>query len=43
MKKNTKFLLIVGTAMLVFFAIMVAIVIAVRPFFNLANVVSGGH
>jgi hypothetical protein len=44
MKKNTKFLLVVGAAVLVFVAIIAAIVIAVSPFFNIANVVSGnGH
>ena len=43
MKKNTKVLLFVGVAMLVVMALITAIVMAISPFFRIANVVSGGH
>jgi hypothetical protein len=41
MKKNTKVLLLAGAAVLIFIAIITGIIIAVSPFFNLGNVVSG--
>ena len=41
MKRNTKTLLFVGAAVLIFIAIAAAILFLLRPFFNLANIVSG--
>ena len=43
MNRKTKVLLLAGAAILIFIAIMAAIIIAVRPFFNIANIVSGGQ
>ncbi len=43
MKRNTKTLLLVGTGVLIFIAIVAVMLIGLRPFFNLANVVTGGN
>ena len=43
MKRNTKVMLLAGATFLMLIAIIAAIIVAVSPFFNLANVVSGGH
>jgi hypothetical protein len=43
MKKNTKLMLLTGAVVLVVIAVLTGIIIAVSPFFQIANVVSGGH
>jgi hypothetical protein len=43
MKKNAKVILLSGAAFLILIAIIAVAIIVLRPFFNLANVVSGGH
>jgi hypothetical protein len=43
MNKNTKVLLLAGAVTLIVIVLIVAAIIALRPFFNIANVVSGGH
>ncbi|MEY4917658.1 MAG: hypothetical protein RL616_1571 [Verrucomicrobiota bacterium] len=43
MKRNTKTMLLAGIAVLAFITIVVVMLIVLRPFFNLANVVSGGN
>ena len=43
MKRNTKILLLAGLAFLMFLAVIAGIIMALKPFFNVANVVSGGR
>jgi len=43
MKRNTKILLLAGLAFLMFLAVITGIIMALKPFFNVANVVSGGR
>jgi hypothetical protein len=43
MKRNTKILLLAGLAFLMLLAIIAGVIMALKPFFNVANVVSGGQ
>jgi hypothetical protein len=42
-KRNTKTFLFVGAAVLILMAVVAVALFLLRPFFNLANVVSGGQ
>jgi hypothetical protein len=42
MRRNTKVILIAAAAFLLFIAAIAVMVIALSPFFNIGNVVSGG-
>jgi hypothetical protein len=43
MKQNTKVVLVAGAAFLTLIAIIAAMMMVISPFFNIANVVSGGR
>jgi hypothetical protein len=42
-KRNTKTMLIAGATALIIIAIVAALIMVLSPYFQIANVVSGGH